>query len=537
MLRNKLEASNAENQHVRLMNVSELEKCLKEALYTDTVGCPESILYDISQATYHPGFLDRILKAIWKCINSRASKVRRIQKGLSLLQYLVINGSERCISDILVHMDDINALHKLKFSPANREIGALIKEKAVKLTSLICDTEALHAKRKYTASIRDRFVSVGSNNGKMETDVLHKPVYVVDEGKPAPAPEFVRSQIDVPDNRGFLSRLFKGKQKPAVVNVGLYGLPDAQGGRGALSGHSSAYPGLAGLGASYGQGGYMQQQQPQQPGYGHADYRPSDAYSQGGYTHFNDHYGADYRQPDHRNVADYRQGDHGHASEYRQDDYGRTRYVQSQDRRQVHHGGYGNGPTRKSSLDSGSTFKKYSSSSSSSSSSDSASSYDEHIKHGKYVSRGRHKSGNRDRRVEEDSIRDDYGDVFDDSPVFHSAGHPQNDHYVHRPDEGYAGQYGHGHYYGQDHQYSQNQSYPHYPHDHQSHPQYAHDSHQYDHDHHYGRPVGGHYGYGDPGHYGNKYLEPRYASTHQDMPSVHRQYLSRADGSNPFNRG
>lgn len=477
MLRHKLEASNADNQHVRLMNVSELEKCLKEALYTDTVGCPESILYDISQATYHPGFLDRILKAIWKCIHSRASKVRRIQKGLSLLHYLVINGSERCISDILLHMDDINSLHKLKFSQANREIGALIKEKAVKLTSLICDTEALHAKRKYTASIRDRFVSVGSNNGKVETDVLHKPVYVVDEGRSASGPEFVRSQLDAPENRGFLSRFFRGKHKPAVVNVGLYGLPDANGAH-----TNSLYPGSTSLdqnvlqNSPYGQYG----------GYSHPGYI-------GQYSHYarGDDYTFHYPK--------YGQDSHyGYSGQYMSPTLRRDLHGY-QERRPVYRGYGTTAPIRKtsSSSSSGSTFKKYSSSSSSS---DSDSSYDEHIKHGKYVPRGR-----RTRRQE------DHRDVFDDPPVTHLPDTQNVDHYDNYNDN-YNDNYGnhHGHY---------NDNYG---------------------DHHYGN----HYGqYGDHYgnhsiHYGAKYgsFEPRYASTQQDMPSVHRQYLSRGNGTNPFNR-
>ncbi|BAM39054.1 uncharacterized protein TOT_010000517 [Theileria orientalis strain Shintoku] len=251
-IKNKLEAFGSSNQHVRLMTSNELDKCLREALYSESVGCSDSILFDISQATYHDAFFDRIMKAAWSCVGSRASKIRRIQKGLNLLNYLAINGSERCISDIIGHIDVLHSLPKLKFGKNNTELSMLVIEKASQLSALVLDSKTLQDKRKYAASIRDRFVSVGSTNGFVETDVLHKPVFVLDKTKNIPqemaapnamplgfgglhgsyamhgkaASRLAMNQMAMKHSgRKFLSRLFRNSLKVSdnPHNMGLFG--------------------------------------------------------------------------------------------------------------------------------------------------------------------------------------------------------------------------------------------------------------------------------------------------------------------------
>ncbi|UKK00410.2 hypothetical protein MACK_000482 [Theileria orientalis] len=274
-IKNKLEAFGSSNQHVRLMTSNELDKCLREALYSETVGCSDSILFDISQATYHDSFFDRIMKAAWNCVGSRASKIRRIQKGLNLLNYLAINGSERCISDIIGHIDVLHSLPKLKFGKNNTELSMLVIEKASQLSALVLDSKTLQDKRKYAASIRDRFVSVGSTNGFVETDVLHKPVFVLDKTKNIPqevagpngiplgfgglhgtygmhsraASRLAMNQMMIKNpGRKFLSRIFRNSLKVSdnPHNMGLFGNQQA----------SFADYQVTGANLGYGMGGY-----------------------------------------------------------------------------------------------------------------------------------------------------------------------------------------------------------------------------------------------------------------------------------------
>ncbi|KAK2197598.1 bifunctional ENTH domain/ENTH-VHS [Babesia duncani] len=174
-----MQGTNASNEQVRLLTLAELDKCLKEALYTDSVGCSDTILYEISQATFHESFQPRIFKAAWRCLRSRAFRWRRIQKALALLEYMAINGSDVVIREILDHLDWITTLQNSSMLSGYPTAAHLISEKAIQLVSLVCDIDELGRRRKLAVTMRDRFVSVGHVNGKVEQCILHKPVYAI----------------------------------------------------------------------------------------------------------------------------------------------------------------------------------------------------------------------------------------------------------------------------------------------------------------------------------------------------------------------
>ncbi|GIX64210.1 ENTH domain-containing protein [Babesia caballi] len=175
-----MKAVNASNEQVLLLTVSDVDRRLKEALYTNDVGCPETVLYELSQATYHATFMERISRAVWRCLKSNTAHSRRIQKALTLLTYLALNGAEACLDDIINHIDDVTDLHNKVFPTNVRELEYIIKDKAINLVNLVCDREMLERKRKETAALRSRFVGVSSNNGKVATQELYKPIYAVD---------------------------------------------------------------------------------------------------------------------------------------------------------------------------------------------------------------------------------------------------------------------------------------------------------------------------------------------------------------------
>ncbi|GBE61406.1 ENTH domain-containing protein, putative [Babesia ovata] len=175
-----MEGVNAANQQILLLTVAEVDKRIKEALYSNEVGCPETVLYELSQATYHAAFKERISKATWSCLKSSTPRARRIQKALTLLTYLALNGAQACTNDIITRLDDITALHDRKFPPHMRDLEIIIKDKAINLVSLVCDKQLLEKKRKEAVAIRSRFVGVASHKGHVETQMMYKPVYAVD---------------------------------------------------------------------------------------------------------------------------------------------------------------------------------------------------------------------------------------------------------------------------------------------------------------------------------------------------------------------
>ncbi|KAK1442927.1 hypothetical protein BgAZ_304450 [Babesia gibsoni] len=174
-----MEGINYEKEQVVLIGPRELTKLLNEALYTKDVGCSETVLCELAQASYHHEFMKRIVKAAWGCLTARIMRWGRIQKALHLLTYLAINGSVSCLNDILNNLDIIISIQEIKLRRENRDIGYIIKNKAVYLVDLVCNVNVLKKRRREAATLRSRIVSVSSNNGIISTNVTYKPVYAV----------------------------------------------------------------------------------------------------------------------------------------------------------------------------------------------------------------------------------------------------------------------------------------------------------------------------------------------------------------------
>ncbi|EDO05369.1 ENTH (epsin) domain family protein [Babesia bovis T2Bo] len=175
-----MEGVNAKHQQVLLLTMGEINQRIRQALYTSDVGCPETVYYELSQATHDPIYRERILKAAWRCLNSHVSRYKRIKKALCLLTYLALNGHEACITEIINHIDDITALHDLEYPAHGMETASIIKDKAIDLINLVCNPPILERRRREVASLRSRFIGVTAHNGRVETQAIHKPIYTVD---------------------------------------------------------------------------------------------------------------------------------------------------------------------------------------------------------------------------------------------------------------------------------------------------------------------------------------------------------------------
>lgn len=208
-----MEGVNANNQQVLLLTIGEVDKRIKEALYSTHVGCPETVLYELSQASYHGVFMQHISKAVWSCLESGVSRWLRIQKALSLLTYLALNGSDTCLHEILNNLEAITSIHSLHFPSNQRDIGYLIRDKAASLVTLVCDTQELKRRRKEASELRSRIVSVCSNNGQMATQVLHKPIYAL-ETKPGFAKSTLNGKILKPR---FMAKLMGDSSRPNIL--------------------------------------------------------------------------------------------------------------------------------------------------------------------------------------------------------------------------------------------------------------------------------------------------------------------------------
>merc|ERR1740117_1875762 len=86
---------------------SKLEEQLEECLSNKNWGASSTILSAVAQATYRHQDYATVMEAVWTALAASPFKWRLVFKGLTLLEYLVKNGTERCIDDIRDHMFQI----------------------------------------------------------------------------------------------------------------------------------------------------------------------------------------------------------------------------------------------------------------------------------------------------------------------------------------------------------------------------------------------------------------------------------------------
>uniref|UniRef100_A0A7N0RC99 ENTH domain-containing protein n=1 Tax=Kalanchoe fedtschenkoi TaxID=63787 RepID=A0A7N0RC99_KALFE len=103
---------------------------------------------------------------IWKRINDTGKNWRHVYKGLTVLEYLVANGSERVIDEIREHAYQISTLSDFQYiDSSGRDQGNNVRKKSQSLVQLVNDKERIAEVRQKAAANRDKFRSASSTGG------------------------------------------------------------------------------------------------------------------------------------------------------------------------------------------------------------------------------------------------------------------------------------------------------------------------------------------------------------------------------------
>ena len=73
---------------------------LYQATNNQNWGCPNSLLYDIARASHDYDDYHEIMRHVWAGLQEKGPKWRRVFKTLTLLEFLIKNGSERVIDEM-----------------------------------------------------------------------------------------------------------------------------------------------------------------------------------------------------------------------------------------------------------------------------------------------------------------------------------------------------------------------------------------------------------------------------------------------------
>ncbi|GAW83820.1 ENTH domain containing protein [Plasmodium gonderi] len=139
--------SSINNYLQKYLESNQFEKNLKEALNNKNYGVSNSLLYDLSISTYDANYYKRVMSEVFKAIQEKPSKWRRIYKGLRLCEYVMKNGCEYFISDVKDNEELIKKLTHFTHLEDLKDKGVGIREISNNILTLLRDNKYLKNER------------------------------------------------------------------------------------------------------------------------------------------------------------------------------------------------------------------------------------------------------------------------------------------------------------------------------------------------------------------------------------------------------
>ncbi|KAJ9107471.1 hypothetical protein QFC21_000924 [Naganishia friedmannii] len=147
-----------------VLNVSEMEAKVREATNDDSWGASSTLMQEIAQGQQ----FNEILPLIWSRFHEcEARDWRQIYKALTLLEYLVKNGSERVVDDARSHVATIKMLRSFHYiDEKGKDQGINVRNRAKELADLLGDIERIRQERRKAKQNRNKYSGVAGGGGE-----------------------------------------------------------------------------------------------------------------------------------------------------------------------------------------------------------------------------------------------------------------------------------------------------------------------------------------------------------------------------------
>lgn len=123
----------------------------------------------IARDTYDYDKFAIVSQLMWEAMeNQRPAAWRVVFKGLTLLEHLVKNGSERVVDDARNHGPTLRALFKFNYYEGTVDRGQGVREKSKQIVEMLSDDERVREERMKARKLREKFGSklgAASNSG------------------------------------------------------------------------------------------------------------------------------------------------------------------------------------------------------------------------------------------------------------------------------------------------------------------------------------------------------------------------------------
>ncbi|KAL6651323.1 hypothetical protein ACP70R_010248 [Stipagrostis hirtigluma subsp. patula] len=149
--------------NLKVLKVPELEQKVLDATSDEPWGPHGAALSELANATKKFGECQMVMNVLWTRLAERGAKWRHVYKALTIIEYMIANGSERAVDDILDHYSKISVLSSFEYvEPNGKDAGINVRKKVETILGLLNDKERIKAVREKAASNRDKYVGLSS---------------------------------------------------------------------------------------------------------------------------------------------------------------------------------------------------------------------------------------------------------------------------------------------------------------------------------------------------------------------------------------
>ncbi|XP_058597198.1 ENTH domain-containing protein 1 isoform X2 [Neofelis nebulosa] len=140
-----------------MKNYSDAEIKVREATSNDPWGPSSSLMLDISDLTFNTISLSEIMNMLWQRLGDHGKSWRHVYKSLTLMDYLIKNGSKKVIQHCREGFCKLQTLKDFQhIDEAGKDQGYHIREKSKQVMTLLVDEELLHREREAACRTRQR---------------------------------------------------------------------------------------------------------------------------------------------------------------------------------------------------------------------------------------------------------------------------------------------------------------------------------------------------------------------------------------------
>ncbi|CAD7971088.1 unnamed protein product [Amoebophrya sp. A25] len=151
-----------------------LEKNLSEATSNANWNVSNTLKYSIAESTRSHHDFRVIMRHIWDCISpAKGRKWRQVFKALTLLEFLIKNGSDRCIDEVRDNQFKIRSLSSFSHIEDGKDRGQGVRDLSGIIVQLVSDASLLQEERQKAKEARQRTrgiatstISSGGGGGK-----------------------------------------------------------------------------------------------------------------------------------------------------------------------------------------------------------------------------------------------------------------------------------------------------------------------------------------------------------------------------------